>query len=279
MGISMKNFEMPKKLILDEATATPTAASSETPPGPSIGSTGSATVNFSGFASPDAQVTVLQNGQVATVVQAKNDASFSLDIVTGSGNQNFALYAQDRTGTRSSLNSVFVNITGNGSITVPPLLLAPTLQTSLTRVDRGTPVSFSGYSAPVSSIALTLTSNVGVNQNVTLETDSRGQYSYTLVTKNLPLGNYSLTTQSTFRGLTSILSRSIGFVVEPNAIALRPADGICSDFNKDSRVDLIDFSILIYWYNKADPPARVDCNNDHLVNLVDFSILMYNWTG
>jgi len=55
--------------------------------------------------------------------------------------------------------------------------------------------------------------------------------------------------------------------------------GICpyADLNKDGRVNLIDFSILLFWWGKDD--MCCDQNQDGNVNIVDFSILLYYWTG
>ena len=61
-----------------------------------------------------------------------------------------------------------------------------------------------------------------------------------------------------------------------------PAPGAClgrGDFNHDCRVNLVDFSILIYWFGRSNPPAAVDLSSDGEVDVVDFSILMYYWTG
>ena len=55
-----------------------------------------------------------------------------------------------------------------------------------------------------------------------------------------------------------------------------PAKG---DMNNDKRVNLVDFSVVAYWYKRPSPPATVDLNNDGKVDLVDFSILAYYWTG
>ncbi|MFA6385357.1 MAG: dockerin type I domain-containing protein, partial [Candidatus Paceibacterota bacterium] len=58
---------------------------------------------------------------------------------------------------------------------------------------------------------------------------------------------------------------------------------ICSflrgDLNCDNHVNLIDFSIMAYWYKKINPPEKVDLNNDGKITLVDFSIMAFNWTG
>jgi hypothetical protein len=50
-----------------------------------------------------------------------------------------------------------------------------------------------------------------------------------------------------------------------------------SDINKDGKVNLVDFSILLTHWNEADDDA--DINQDGIVNLSDFSILLFNWTG
>jgi len=50
-----------------------------------------------------------------------------------------------------------------------------------------------------------------------------------------------------------------------------------SDLNKDGKVNLVDFSILLSFWGSSDPDA--DINQDGTVNLADFSILLFNWTG
>ena len=59
--------------------------------------------------------------------------------------------------------------------------------------------------------------------------------------------------------------------------SLRPVPEV-GDLNNDSRVDLVDFSILLFnWGVPKDSIA--DLNKDGKVDLVDFSILLYWWTG
>jgi len=57
-----------------------------------------------------------------------------------------------------------------------------------------------------------------------------------------------------------------------------------SDLNNDCRVNLVDFSIAAYWYNRPISAAFAvieseKLNNDGKVNLIDFSIMAYYWTG
>jgi hypothetical protein len=52
------------------------------------------------------------------------------------------------------------------------------------------------------------------------------------------------------------------------------------DINKDGSINIVDFSILMYFWD-ATPPSNpcADLNKDGTVNLTDFSIMLYWWTG
>ncbi len=60
-----------------------------------------------------------------------------------------------------------------------------------------------------------------------------------------------------------------------------PSAGSCSgaDFNADNKVNSVDFSILLAFWQKQPPFKNpcVDINKDNKVNSVDFSILLYQW--
>lgn len=52
------------------------------------------------------------------------------------------------------------------------------------------------------------------------------------------------------------------------------------DFNHDGRVDFIDFSILLYYFDKQGSVIiPFDLNDDDIVDVVDISIFMYYWDG
>jgi len=54
----------------------------------------------------------------------------------------------------------------------------------------------------------------------------------------------------------------------------------CADLNRDNRVDIIDLSILLYYYQKSGPEvALFECNGDLVIDFIDVSIMMYYWTG
>lgn len=59
-----------------------------------------------------------------------------------------------------------------------------------------------------------------------------------------------------------------------------PAEAAYStaDFTKDGKIDLVDFSILLFNWGLPDNPIY-DLNNDAVVDIIDFSIFLYYWTG
>lgn len=57
----------------------------------------------------------------------------------------------------------------------------------------------------------------------------------------------------------------------------RPRFCRIADLNCDTAVDLIDFSILIYWFDRSDPPRHVDLRKDKTVDIRDFSVMAFYW--
>jgi hypothetical protein len=52
------------------------------------------------------------------------------------------------------------------------------------------------------------------------------------------------------------------------------------DINKDGKINIVDFSILMYFWGQTNPSNPcADLNKDGIVNLTDFSIMLYWWTG
>jgi hypothetical protein len=79
----------------------------------------------------------------------------------------------------------------------------------------------------------------------------------------------------------SLFSDAVPFKV--GDVTIPKTAGVCDklrgDVNCDTRVNLVDFSIMAFWYKKTGVPVKVDLNNDGTVTLVDFSIMAFNWTG
>ena len=76
------------------------------------------------------------------------------------------------------------------------------------------------------------------------------------------------------------VSKSVQFVIgELNILNIDSVADIPGDCNRDKIINLVDFSVLAFWYGKKNPPVCVDTNRDNTINLIDFSILAFYWTG
>ncbi len=65
----------------------------------------------------------------------------------------------------------------------------------------------------------------------------------------------------------------------PTAPPLLPAAAQIVDFNCDSHIDMVDLSVLLYFYGESGSDViRYDLNRNGLVDFPDVSIMMFYWT-
>ena len=101
-----------------------------------------------------------------------------------------------------------------------------------------------------------------------------GVWSYTLSTVSYQVDTYQLKARATLPGYTASSFSGISYLgVGTKAVP----KGLSADLNGDGKVNLIDFSILLFHWGKLYAPA--DLNRDGTVDLPDFSILLFQWTG
>jgi hypothetical protein len=120
----------------------------------------------------------------------------------------------------------------------------------------------------------------GDEQIGTVTADNNGRWSYDFDTTGLAPAEYLLRARFIEGGgllqTESSFSNSLTLFVGVDGQATTP-----TDLNRDGFVNLIDFSILIFWWQTAggdsDPPADINGNGN--VGIEDFSILLFNWTG
>lgn len=263
---------------------------SPTPPGGggggSSGSTTGATVVMTGWSFPNAKLTLLKDGSVATTLIANPDGSFQITLNGLSyGNYQLSIYAEDPKGILSSPHVINLLANSNQPYNFSNIIIPPTIFVSPTVVAIGDSYIVSGY-APANS---TVSAEIPTLPTLGSATaNAQGYYEISLAA-NLPPGLYGLRTKATFNGYTSLYSRPImvnfyisepGLPGEPPVIPPPPPQlGVCVDYNKDRRVNLVDFSILLFWFGKPAAPTTIDCNRDNVIDIKDFSILMYFWTG
>lgn len=241
-------------------------------------------VIFSGRAYPLSKVHVLKDGQVAVSTIAGPDARFEVSLTgLATGNYAFSVYGEDASGQRSALFSFPVYITNGATTRVSGIFIAPTISADKSEVKRGDNIAIFGRAAPESEVTLAVHSENEFYYNV--KADASGAYLYTLNTAALEIGSHSSQAKAALHEEVSPFGNTVSFVVgTKNVTAIPVAPVSKGDLNGDGKVNLIDFSIAAYWYQRELSIAfqeieKRELNGDGKVNLVDFSILAYHWSG
>ena len=243
------------------------------------GVTGVTSVIFSGRAYPKSTVTLLKDAQVAATTIAGADANFQMSVSNFSpGNYIFSIYSEDTKGLRSSLLSFPVSVTAGASTNVSGIFITPTIDVDKTEVKKGDNIAIFGQSTPKSEIVIQVNSDeTFFDKKIS---DENGAYLFNFDTSVLELGQHSTKSKTSLNGEISSFSKVVGFTVgAKNVLNKVKTDVTKSDVNDDHKVNLVDFSIVSYWYKRPNPPATVDLNRDGKIDLKDFSIMAYHWTG
>jgi hypothetical protein len=278
-------------LYSNEASATTQSAPipPSPPPPPSSGGGGGGgsygfrtSAIFRGIAYPLSDVTLLENAQVVAVTQSGPDAKFEVDLSNiPPGTYNFGVWAKDPNGNRSIMQTFSIMLTNGATTIISGVFFPPTISADKTQVKRGDVLNILGYTAPQVTISVIVNSNNEIVKNVT-SSDS-GAWLYRLNTSALDYGNHTAHAWAVATdGNMTANSNLIAFTVGNESISAQPNSSctvLIGDLNGDCRVNIVDFSIMAYWYERTNPPAMVDLNHDGKINLVDFSILAYYWTG
>jgi cysteine-rich repeat protein len=238
---------------------------------------GDTVINISGKGYPGQTVNFLLDTDSVGSVRADSDGDFEFATDADPGTVTIGIWSIDDDNTRSiTLNNTF-DVTQGAITNLTGIIVPPTISVANQNVNPGDVVTVFGQS----SIGATVELYVGDGDVIeTVSTNSDGIWSYDLDTSRLSvnehilrarsiLGTPPLTTESSF-------STSLQLFVGVDGQATQP-----SDLNRDGFINLIDFSILIFWWQTnggdSDPPADINQNGN--VGLEDFSILLFNWTG
>lgn len=234
---------------------------------------------ISGKAYPSAKVSILKDGKEITSVSASGDGSWST-TVTGleRGTYTFGIFAVDLKNRKSATISSTLSVIAGTTNTVTKMFLPPTLSAEKTSIDPGNTFPLMGSGIPKSTIEVSLLkqgSGSDESRVATTTADEKGLWSMDFDTKGLSQGGYGVKARSLLSdggssGFSFPLSLGIGQDAAPDLAAR-------SDMNTDGKVNLIDFSILLFsWGTDA---ANADINSNGKVDLADFSILIFYWTG
>ena len=238
-------------------------------------------VIFEGIAYPGSKVKLFRAGKAIIEVPAGADASFdiSLQILTP-GTYNFGIQAEDNEGRKSTLKNYTLEITTGVTTAVRGIFLSPTISIDKIEVKRGDILTVLGNSAPQAEVTVVFNSGEPIIKKTLAS--ATGNWVYKLDTLQLEMGNHQTKARSATKTDITTFSQSLAFKVG-NTTVLKGAGrkGIRTNFdlNGDGKINLLDFSILAYWYRRSNPTELVDLNEDGEISLADFSILAFHWTG
>ncbi len=239
---------------------------------------GDTQVSITGKAYPNATVNILEDGDVIGTVRANQSADFSFSGDVQPGTVSFGFWANDGKGVRSATLNTTFDVTEGAVTNINGIFLAPTISVSSPTTPKGGTATFSGRTVPNVDVKIQID---GTGAFQTVKSSLTGDWQLALPTASLSEAAHTAKAKFEFLAGGRLSESNFGQVltfyvgVSPNAIISS------SDLNSDGKINLTDFSILIFWWGGAggnsNPPA--DINGNGKVGLEDFSILLFNWTG
>jgi hypothetical protein len=243
---------------------------------------GTDTILLKGFAYPGSIVTVLRNGISLAVAPANIDGSFEIGVRNlNPGTYNLSVTSKDSFGLSSSLEAFSVFVAKGITTLISDIILSPTATASYSTVRFGNSIPLSGSAMPGANILVYTDDGVVIPSKTTGD----GVWSLSLDSRMFSMGQHTVTARQFVRDMSSSFSVSVPFIVGDKNTERSSSSPISfvlkkkCDLNNDGYVNIRDFSIISYWYNRKPFPVKVDLNNDKSLSLYDLSILAYCWTG
>lgn len=267
----------------NEKTATPVAAATPTPApsgggggggGGTITVSGIGTIVIKGIAYPQSTVVVLLDGNQAASIKADGSAKFDVTLSSVvAGGRIINIYSTDPNGRKSIIVTFNITVSAGTTVTLSDVLLPPTIDISAIQLNKGEILKIFGQAAPQASVNVHVLSEEVITKTIT---DSAGAYAIRFDTTKLTEDEHITKSRATVSDLVSPFSKVLQFIIGRGVKQLKTADS-----NKDGRVNIIDFSILLYWWNAKSAKGLdiADINRDGKVNIVDFSIMLFQWSG
>lgn len=225
----------------------------------------------------NSDVHILVDGKVTGIVEADAKADFYFETTElPAGVASFGFWSEDKAGLKSTLLTLTLRVISGTVTTITGVYIAPTIDVDKKSVRQGEQINIFGQTIPQTTVNVHINSEV--EHVVQASSNEAGKWNINFDTK--PLEENFHTAKANFQTnvggnvIKSGFSKSVSF-----AISKLGGEAICkeADLNGDGRVNLTDFSILLFHWGTAN--ACADQNQNGKVDLIDFSIMMYYWTG
>ena len=235
---------------------------------------------FKGKAYPGSDVTLLKDAQVVAITKSDPDANFEVAIQgLSAGTYTFGVWAEDAKGNRSAAHTFANSIASGVTTLVSGIFIPPSFEIDKSEVRRGDILTFYGVSVPKARVSILVNSDEEIALHTTSSQD--GTWVYKFDTDPLERGTHTARARAQKDNDITNFGHTRSFIVGSKNVEAAPPKKSPErgDLNNEGRVNLVDFSIMTYWYRKPDVPANIDLNGDGKITLVDFSIMAYYWTG
>ena len=276
------NFEIG---VIPSASSTPMPPPPPpTPPTPSRSGSGGnflkgGDVTLDGITFPQGSLVITQDGVIVKEEAVSVLGTFT-DLFSNlqRGTYTYGVYVKDPSGHRSSTYNSTIYLIGGTNNIIAPIYLSPTIVAASTTVPIGGDIEVSGFGIALKKVLGVMNKQGNAQTGIlTASTTANGNGSWKLKfsTDGLTKGTYQVKVQS----IVSAKDQSIFSPVLYIGVGENPNPDFKNraDLNKDGKVNLVDFSILLFNWKGSD--AVADINQDGIVNLTDFSIMLANWTG
>ena len=235
-------------------------------------------VVIKGTAYPQSNVNVLKDSALLGVVKADLQANFNYENTEITpGMASFSFWSEDKNKLRSILYTLSFRVSSNAVTTITGVHIPPTISADKFTLKNGEDITIFGSSIPLTDVFVEIHSPEDILEKIVSDDD--GEWTIVYNTKKLA-DNQTHTAKAYFQRTVSGATVKSGFSGIINFdVGEAPETDECkgADLNKDGRVNLMDFSILLYHWGTNNSCA--DQNKNGKVELGDFSIMMYFWTG
>jgi hypothetical protein len=223
-----------------------------------------ATIVVSGRAYPKSEVTILKDAQIVATTIADENANFQILVRDlSAGTYIFSIYSEDKKGVRSSLFTFPVSVSRGVLAKIDSIFIAPTITGDKTEVKKGEPIILFGQSLPISEVTIEV--NSAEQFFIKTNAGSDGVYLKSFDSSVLELGQHHAKARSAADLAISSQSAAYEFTVGTKNIFAEETL-TCSkkaDLNGDCRVNLVDFSIVAFWYLRTPSPAFITRESVH----------------
>ena len=233
---------------------------------------------------PNAKIKILKDGKILIYTKSDNEGNFSQNVYGFYyGNYSFGIIAEAKDKESTNIVNFNLDLKPGNYISVSSVYVSPTIGLS-GNLKIGEDLFVEGYGLANSDMQIILYNKAEQKENIlsTIKTDKHGYYSFKFNTKNTKEGDYLIRSKNIIEENVIGTSKYLDITLSKTNEEINNSENykhkVRCDLNGDDNVDLVDFSILLFYWLKNNYPEG-DFNSDKIVDIKDFSIMAYNWTG